>query len=568
MVRGLRPSLTPLKILGPGLAIAACVGSHRRRAAPARAPGRASAPGAPAGGVSGDLDHPGGLRDALAGGVAAAPPHAVRIQQHRPRPPRRHVEPGERVSARPAVRATSRTRPSPSRCRPSWRRATRRPPRRSPTTAVSHLSTIVACDTTAMGEDACATQFIATFGKRAFRRPLTTDEQSGLLALYQANRSGGRLRQRNPVRHRGRPAVGAVPLPAGVRHDEPGAGDGRAAHVVRDGVAPVLLPLGLDARRHALRRRRRRRAQDRRPDRRAGDAPARRPEGAPAVSQFFSEWMGVDRDRERPEGPDRLRDVHAAGAGQAMQQETLAFADWAIWQSDAKLATLLTAPGGVRQPVARAALRPRGRHRTTRSKRCSSTRPSARASSRRRASWRSSARPTGARPSCAESSFARSSSARRSRRRRRTSSSRRPRSWRGSRRARCSSCTRRCSRAKAATRSWIPSGSASRTTTASATGERPTRGSPSTRRGRSRAPTSTATFNGAVDLAHKLAQSSEVRDCVATEWFRYAMGRGEIDRRHVLARVAQAVVLRRRSRTSASSSSPSPRRRPSATATR
>jgi hypothetical protein len=35
------------------------------------------------------------------------------------------------------------------------------------------------------------------------------------------------------------------------------------------------------------------------------------------------------------------------------------------------------------------------------------------------------------------------------------------------------------------------------------------------------------TFNGAVDLAHKLSQSAEVRDCVATEWFRYAMGRGE-----------------------------------------
>jgi hypothetical protein len=35
------------------------------------------------------------------------------------------------------------------------------------------------------------------------------------------------------------------------------------------------------------------------------------------------------------------------------------------------------------------------------------------------------------------------------------------------------------------------------------------------------------TFSGAVDLAHKLATSPEVRDCVATEWFRYAMGRGE-----------------------------------------
>src|SRR5260221_6224945 len=47
--------------------------------------------------------------------------------------------------------------------------------------AVAHLSTIVACDTAAMGEDACATQLITTFGKRAFRRPLSQDEQSGFM---------------------------------------------------------------------------------------------------------------------------------------------------------------------------------------------------------------------------------------------------------------------------------------------------------------------------------------------------------------------------------------------------
>jgi hypothetical protein len=34
-------------------------------------------------------------------------------------------------------------------------------------------------------------------------------------------------------------------------------------------------------------------------------------------------------------------------------------------------------------------------------------------------------------------------------------------------------------------------------------------------------------FDGAVDLAHKLAQSQDVSNCVAVEWFRYAMGRGE-----------------------------------------
>ena len=34
-------------------------------------------------------------------------------------------------------------------------------------------------------------------------------------------------------------------------------------------------------------------------------------------------------------------------------------------------------------------------------------------------------------------------------------------------------------------------------------------------------------FNGAVELANKLAQSSEVRDCVASQWFRFSMGRME-----------------------------------------
>lgn len=35
------------------------------------------------------------------------------------------------------------------------------------------------------------------------------------------------------------------------------------------------------------------------------------------------------------------------------------------------------------------------------------------------------------------------------------------------------------------------------------------------------------TFDGAVELAHKLAESQQVRDCVATQWFRYSLGRLE-----------------------------------------
>jgi hypothetical protein len=35
------------------------------------------------------------------------------------------------------------------------------------------------------------------------------------------------------------------------------------------------------------------------------------------------------------------------------------------------------------------------------------------------------------------------------------------------------------------------------------------------------------TFNGAIELSERLAKSEEVRECVSTQWFRYAMGRTE-----------------------------------------
>jgi hypothetical protein len=34
-------------------------------------------------------------------------------------------------------------------------------------------------------------------------------------------------------------------------------------------------------------------------------------------------------------------------------------------------------------------------------------------------------------------------------------------------------------------------------------------------------------FDGAVELAHRLAQSAEVRNCVANQWFRFSLGRIE-----------------------------------------
>ena len=44
-------------------------------------------------------------------------------------------------------------------------------------TAVQNLSALTTCDTATVGEDACASQFAKSFGRRAFRRPTTAEDE-------------------------------------------------------------------------------------------------------------------------------------------------------------------------------------------------------------------------------------------------------------------------------------------------------------------------------------------------------------------------------------------------------
>ncbi len=52
-------------------------------------------------------------------------------------------------------------------------------------TALMNPAGFLPCDPVAQGNDACAKTFVETFGKRAFRRPLSADETPRYLALYQ-----------------------------------------------------------------------------------------------------------------------------------------------------------------------------------------------------------------------------------------------------------------------------------------------------------------------------------------------------------------------------------------------
>lgn len=55
---------------------------------------------------------------------------------------------------------------------------------------VAELSPLLSCDQ-AFGDRACATEFISSFGLRAFRRPVTADEVERLLTVYDAGAEAG-----------------------------------------------------------------------------------------------------------------------------------------------------------------------------------------------------------------------------------------------------------------------------------------------------------------------------------------------------------------------------------------
>jgi hypothetical protein len=50
--------------------------------------------------------------------------------------------------------------------------------------AADHLSELLPCDPAAIGEDECAQSFVETFGRRAYRRPLDEDEIERLLKVF------------------------------------------------------------------------------------------------------------------------------------------------------------------------------------------------------------------------------------------------------------------------------------------------------------------------------------------------------------------------------------------------
>ena len=114
--------------------------------------------------------------------------------------------------------------------------------------------------------------------------------------FYQSGRAEGDFRDRHPDGDRDGAAVAAVPLPRRARRAAPRPARAAVRSTLGDGLAAVVLPLGHDARRRAVRRRRGGRA--RRP-REEIAAQARRmlddPKARDAVAKFHEQWLDYDR---------------------------------------------------------------------------------------------------------------------------------------------------------------------------------------------------------------------------------------------------------------------------------
>lgn len=214
-------------------------------------------------------------------------------------------------------------------------------------TASADINTLVTCDRAQLGDAACATQFIATFGRRAFRRPLSEPELARYQVLFDAHVTAGfaegirlvvlaMLQSPHFLYHVEPPAnatAGLVPLDTfqlasrlsfALWNSIPDDAllDAAASNQLdsKDGVLTEAMRLLDDAR--------------------ANDA----------LTSFHSQWLGLEHWTDIQKDSTLFPQFDAA-LKTAMADETFRFVEHVIRQGDGRLETLLSAPFTVADPA-------------------------------------------------------------------------------------------------------------------------------------------------------------------------------------------------------------------------
>jgi Protein of unknown function (DUF1592)/Protein of unknown function (DUF1588)/Protein of unknown function (DUF1587)/Protein of unknown function (DUF1585)/Protein of unknown function (DUF1595) len=202
-------------------------------------------------------------------------------------------------------------------------------------TAIASKSALLPCDPAKAGEDACAKQFIQTFGKRAYRRPLalyTTNRQgatfdNGVQAVLEAVLNSGTFLYM--------PELGLVDQakPGDVVPLAPYEMASRLSYFLWNSMPDDALFASADAGQLATVEQ--------------VTAQARRmiadPKAHDATRELFDEWMNL-KGLAAASKDAATYPAYSADVKTSMLAETRAFIDYAMWGSDGRVDTLLTAP--------------------------------------------------------------------------------------------------------------------------------------------------------------------------------------------------------------------------------
>jgi len=209
------------------------------------------------------------------------------------------------------------------------------------TLAVNQVPTILPCAAAQLNA-ACVSQFTTQFGRRAYRRPLTTSEQSAYATLVAASNGAGdfktsarlvmeaMLQSPNFLYRVELPPAGAVagtPLRLGAHELAT-----RLAFFLWDSTPDETLLAAADGNQlagQALTTQTQRLIADNR--------------FKDGIASFFSQWLDVDTMATMTKDA-KLFPAFTPALGAAMQSEPLDFATYVLKQGDGKLSTLLTAP--------------------------------------------------------------------------------------------------------------------------------------------------------------------------------------------------------------------------------
>lgn len=204
------------------------------------------------------------------------------------------------------------------------------------------------CDPAGSNGSNCVKTWIGKFGRRAFRRPLATDEVTKLMAVYDSTRTASDA----PTGVRAvvaavlssplflfRPEFGAATAPAGVAVIQGAKAVSQYELAAR--LASLIWASApddqlLDAA-----------ASNQLATKKQVETQARRmvadPRARPAIGAFYEQWFGLARIKTTnkdlgtyPDFDDTLR--------ASMSEESHRFIDDVLWNGDANLSTLLTAP--------------------------------------------------------------------------------------------------------------------------------------------------------------------------------------------------------------------------------